>query len=82
MELIIAPAGSIHAIYHEALEFAALGRVSIERASHVEPTPQGQWLANLSPVHGPLLGPFSKRSDALAAETAWLRAHWLTAERR
>jgi hypothetical protein len=23
------------------------------------------------------LGPFSKRSDALAAETDWLERHWL-----
>lgn len=82
MELIIAPTGVVHAIYDEALELAPLGRVSIERASHVEPTAQGEWLANLAPVNGPTLGPFSRRSDALAAEVAWLRAHWLTAERR
>lgn len=82
MELVIARGGAIHAIYDEALELAALGRVSIERASHVEPTAQGEWLANLALVNGPTLGPFSKRSDALAAETAWLRIHWLTAERR
>jgi hypothetical protein len=26
-----------------------------------------------------MLGPFQRRSDALAAERAWLEAHWLVA---
>ena len=32
----------------------------------------GRWLADLSPVSGPLLGPFCLRSQALAAEQEWL----------
>lgn len=43
----------------------------VERASHVEPTPQGTWTAEM--VAGPVLGPFSTRSEALDAERAWLR---------
>ena len=82
MELVIASTGLALAIYDEAFEFAALGRVSIQRASHVEPNAEGEWLADLAPVGGPVLGPFSKPTDAMAAETAWLRAYWLTAERR
>ena len=31
------------------------------------------WTANLAPVGGPVLGPFARRGDALAAEVAWLR---------
>lgn len=50
----------------------ALGEVSIARASHVEPVPGG-WSADMSPVSGPVLGPFVLRGDALAAEVAWLR---------
>jgi len=41
----------------------------------VEPDEQGQWSAELSPVQGPILGPFDLRSHALAAETAWLERH-------
>ncbi len=38
---------------------------------------QGRWHADLSPVGGPVLGPFGQRSAALAAETSWLDEHWL-----
>ncbi|MEQ8786545.1 MAG: hypothetical protein RIC55_09610 [Pirellulaceae bacterium] len=49
--------------------------VRIERASHVEPNPDGTWSADLSPVGGPTLGPFGLRSRALDAEVAWLLKH-------
>ena len=77
MNLLIAPTGSIRCVYGEAVNLHQLGRLSIQRGSHVEPTADGQWTADLSPVNGPLLGPFSKRADALAAEVAWLLEHWL-----
>jgi len=47
--------------------------VSITRASHVEPTTDGQWTADLSPVGGPVLGPFALRQTALDEEVAWLK---------
>lgn len=47
--------------------------VSITRASHVEPTTEGQWTADLSPVGGPVLGPFALRQTALDEEVAWLK---------
>ena len=50
---------------------------SITRASHVEPDQQGRWLADLTPVAGPVLGPFERRSEALEAEQSWLAEHWL-----
>jgi hypothetical protein len=57
----------------------SLGTVHIQRASHVEPQPTDdgsiQWTADLSPVGGPLLGPFLLRADALEAEHQWLDAH-------
>ena len=31
----------------------------------------------LRAVAGPVLGPFDRRSEALRAEQAWLRANWL-----
>jgi len=73
--LVVSPQGRTRAVYDEAFDFATLGQVSIRRASHVEPTAQGQWSADLRPVGGPVLGPFAKRSQAIAAELAWLDSH-------
>jgi len=77
MELVIRPDGQIRCIYSEVIRLATLGSLTIARASHVEPTSDGLWLADLSPVKGPQLGPFAYRSEALAAEQDWLRANWL-----
>lgn len=77
MELLVTPHGAIRCLYDETLPLAALGQLTIQRGSHVEPTPHGEWTADLAPVGGPLLGPFRSRSDALQAEAAWLEDHWL-----
>ncbi|HEV7280413.1 MAG TPA: hypothetical protein VGN57_09400 [Pirellulaceae bacterium] len=74
MHLFVSPGGVVRYLYDESLDLAALGQLSIERASHVEPTPDGQWTADLTPVSGPTLGPFASRSAALAAEAAWLES--------
>ena len=78
MQLIIDPQGQIRCLYAEVIDLATLGRLSICRASYVEPNQQGQWQVDLSPVAGPVLGPFLRRSQALAAETAWLAEHRLS----
>jgi hypothetical protein len=78
MILVVKSDGQVRCIYGEELDLAALGPVEIRRASHVEPTVDGQWLADLRPVDGPVLGPFPRRSEALAAEVTWLHDHWLT----
>jgi len=80
LHLAIDPGGVIRCLYDEALDLAALGPLEITRGSHVEPTPDGQWTADLAPVNGPQLGPFPTRTTALAAEREWLAAHWLPAE--
>ncbi len=77
MQLIIDTAGSVRCLYGEAIDLAALGPLAIRRGSHVEPAADGRWLCDLSPVSGPVLGPFGCRSEALAAEVAWLETHWL-----
>ena len=77
MELIIEGSGGVRCIYAEAVNLHALGKPQITRASHVEPDNTGRWIADLTPVDGPTLGPFDKRTDALAAEVQWLRDHWL-----
>jgi len=78
MLLVIAPGGRIRGIYGEAIDLAVLGSLAICRASYVEPDAFGQWEADLAPVSGPRLGPFDRRSEALAAEEAWLSCCWLT----
>jgi hypothetical protein len=77
MKLLIRPDGTVRAIYQEEIDLAALGRLTIIRASDVEPTPEGRWLVDLAPVGGPLLGPFDRRGEALQAEHDWLEHHWL-----
>lgn len=77
VELVVTPAGNLRAIYDERVDLAGLGRRMIRRGSHVEPTEDGRWTADLAPCDGPLLGPFDRRSEALAAEVAWLTEHWL-----
>jgi len=77
----VSPTGVITAIYDDAL--AGLfdqGETTIRRASHIEPTPSGKWIADMSPAikhynlecDNPILGPFDLRADALAAEHRWL----------
>ena len=76
-ELVIDPDGTIRTLYDELLDWPSLGQVAITRGSHVEPDATGRWLADLSPVSGPTLGPFAHRSQALAAERDWLTRWWL-----
>ena len=71
--LSIAGDGSVRAIYDDELaELCGEGDTHIMRVSHVEPTRDAQWNADLSPVGGPLLGPFPLRAEALKAEVDWL----------
>jgi hypothetical protein len=77
MQLLIDPRGTARALYGEEIDLAALSRVSIRRASRVEPDLRGRWWALLRPVGGPRLGPFARRSETLAAERAWLETHGL-----
>ena len=79
MQLVIATGGTVRCIYDEVFDLTQLGAAQITRASHVEPDDDGHWFADLSPLDGPLLGPFTRRSEALDAEVAWLTAHWLKA---
>lgn len=79
MQLVVEPTGRVRAIYSEEIALEALGRAKFTRASTVEPDGEGRWHADLRPLLGPVLGPFGRRSEALAAEIAWLERHWLGA---
>lgn len=70
--------GGLQFIWNDALRglFDA-GEGIIRRASHVEPTPEGKWEADLSPVGGPTLGPFNERTTALQEEVKWLETNIL-----
>ena len=75
MQLLIDTEGQVFCLYTEQIELSALGTLTVRRGSHVEPDGQGQWWADLSPAQGPTLGPFAKRSEALAAELYALEGH-------
>jgi hypothetical protein len=83
----IAPNGKIFALYDDILaDLFPDSQMTIKRASFVEPTPSGRWIADMSPavkrfnlnVDNPILGPFTTRSAALAAEHKWLLAKLFT----
>ena len=77
MLMIFDTNGSVSCLYSDILELDQIGRLTISRGSHVEPTLDGQWTADMSPVCGPMLGPYRSRKEALAAEVGWLEANWL-----
>ena len=77
MDLYIHPSGITTCLYDEAISLSAFGKLTIHRASHVEPDSEGQWWTDLSPSGGPRLGPFAVRSAALQAEVVWLTDHVL-----
>ena len=81
MELLINPSGVVRCVYDESIDLSQIGKVDIRRASHVEPTIDGRWIADLSPTDGPKLGPFQNRSEAIRAELHWLQVNWLIAGR-
>ena len=74
MELVVDAGGDVTCIYDEGLDLREIGRLSITRASHVEPDRDGYWWADMGPVDGPVLGPFKSRTEALEAERVWLSA--------
>ena len=77
MQILLEHNGTLRFIYDETVNLSSLGVLQIKRASHVEPGAGADWHADLSPVAGPVLGPFALRSEAVSAELSWLHRHWL-----
>lgn len=72
---IIIKGNQIRFVYSDdMLGLLGQGKSQIQRASHVEPG-AGGWQADMSPVNGPVLGPFATRTEALQHEVEWLLAH-------
>ena len=74
MELVVDAGGCVRCIYDEALDLREIGKLQITRASHVEPDSDGNWIADMGPSGGPVLGPYGSRTEALRAEREWLAA--------
>jgi hypothetical protein len=71
MTMTVAPDGTMRCLYTEEIDLSAIGNMAIQRTSNVNPDDMGQWWAEILP-DGPLLGPFAKRSEALAAEIDYI----------
>ncbi len=83
MELVVDAGGDVRCVYGEELDLREIGKLQITRASHLEPDRDGFWWADMGPVDGPVLGPFTSRSEALGAERGWLEnPPWPEASRR
>lgn len=78
--LTVDAAGTVQFIYDDELvELIGEGQSQTRRASTVEPV-FGGWAADMSLLTGgcgPVLGPYLRRSEALAAEVAWIKANVL-----
>ena len=48
MELVVDAGGCVRCIYGEELDLREIGRLTITRASHVEPDTEGYWWAELA----------------------------------
>jgi len=76
MSITVTPDGNLRFVWDDNLaELVEAGESRICRASHVEPTVDSKWTADMAPVGGPVLGPFRIRNDALVAERFWLEDH-------
>ena len=76
----IEPDGQMIFIYEDKKRFFLdLGETVIKRASHIEPTATAQWTADLSPIGGPILGPFDTHREALVAEVDYITNQMQTA---
>ena len=72
---LVISGGTIRAIYDDCLtSLFANADVTTKRATHVEPDGKN-WIADLSPVGGPVSRGFKTRRAALAAERRYLERY-------
>jgi hypothetical protein len=72
---LISPGGLVRGLYTDEVDWPALGRVRVTRASTVEfdETMQG-WVVTILET-AERLGPFRRRAEAIEAEVAILTGH-------
>lgn len=76
MNVLIANDGTLQFVWSDELAaLRDLGTAHTRRASHVEPTADSKWTADMGPMGGPVLGPFDLHQQAIQAERAWLLEH-------
>ncbi|GMV80538.1 MAG: hypothetical protein AMXMBFR7_17220 [Planctomycetota bacterium] len=81
MDALIAvrPDGQVEFLYDDALGALLLeGEGRVLRASHVEPTSDGRWQADLAPIGGPKLPATRTRGASTQAEIVWIERNRLT----
>lgn len=72
------PDGSLLFIYEDEHPCLDLGRALTQRASHVEPTEDGMWQADMGPIGGPKLNKTVAREASLLSEMIWIRTKVLS----
>ena len=70
-------AGEAVFIYEDRHPLLELGRGETKRASHVEPTEDGLWQADMGPVGGPKLNMTNGRDESLIMEISWIHANMI-----
>ena len=76
--VVVRPDGAVEFVYSDDLRpLLEAGESTIRRASHVEPTPDGRWQADLTPVGGPVLPATETRQQSLRQETEWIETNIL-----
>jgi hypothetical protein len=71
--------GSVRGIYSDDLArlYQLATGIRTVRVSNVEPTSDGHWQADLSPIGGPKLPKTKTRKASLDAEVKWLKENYL-----
>jgi len=74
--VLFRPDGTVRFLHSDDLAslFGSVGTLTVRRASYVEPSEGGGWVADMGPSGGPVLGPYSTRLRALDEEREWLLA--------
>lgn len=76
MLIAVMPNGDVQMIYSDSMrEILEEGQGSIRRASHVEPTIDNKWEADMSPIGGEILSGFDTREAALKAEVEYIETN-------
>ena len=79
MKIKIDKKGNISFVYRDDyLKFKNAGKITIKRASNVEPTADNKWMVDFKPLGiKKKIGPFKTRKEALEKEHIYIEKHYL-----